>query len=428
MNDDLTYLGFRYTYGGEAAFGLGAGDSRRHAYVIGQTGSGKTTLLRNLVLQHVARGDGLALIDPHGDLVEEVLENYPPGRADDLVYFNPADAAFPIGFNPLGGVAREHRALATAGLVSAFKGIWRDSWGPRLEYILAHAIAALIEVPNASLLGVGRMLADPGYRRWVVRQVRDPFVAAFWNEEFARYEPRFVREAVAPIQNKLGQLLLSPLLRHVLGQVGNALDLRWLMDHRRVLLVNLAKGRLGPEPAHLLGALLVGQILHAAMTRVDVPEEERVDFHLVIDEFQNFTTGAMAVALAEARKYRLNLVLAHQYLEQLTPETRAAVFGNIGTLLSFRVGPEDAADLAGAFGREFAAEHFSDLGQHEVLVRTLQDGVPCPAFRGRTLPPIAAPHARRHRLVRHVRERYATPREIVERRLQNWIASACYDD
>ncbi|MBI5769786.1 MAG: type IV secretion system DNA-binding domain-containing protein [Verrucomicrobia bacterium] len=428
MNDEQIYFGHEQCYGSERPFGLGAADARRHTYIIGQTGAGKSTLLRNLVLQLIAAGHGVALVDPHGDLANELLDHFPPHRADDLVCFDPADADFPIGLNPLANVPPHQRALATAGLVSAFKSIWRESWGPRLEYILAHTLAALMEADNTSLLGVNRMLAEEGYRAWVVRQVRDPFVRAFWTEEFARYDARFLREAVAPIQNKLGQLLLSPALRNVLGQVRSKVDLRFMMDSGRVFIANLAKGKLGAEPSNLLGALLMAQFQHAAMTRADTPEHERRDYFLVIDEFHNFTTETFAVALAEARKYRLNLTLAHQYLDQLTPETRAAVFGNVGTVVAFRVGYSDADVLADEFGQEFTKAQFADLQQHEVFMRTLQDGVPRVPFRGKTLPPISAPHRRRDKLRQRSRDKYATPRVLVENRLHRWMESSSYRD
>ena len=427
MNDDTIIFGQRIAYGSEPPFGLGVVDARRHVYVVGQTGTGKSTLLRNVILQHIAAGHGVALLDPHGDLAEELLDHFPSARADDLIYFDPADADFPVAFNPLARVPAPQRALAVAGLVAAFKSIWRESWGPRLEYILANTLAALMEAPNTSLLGVSRMLADEGYRAWVVRQVRDPFVRAFWNDEFAHYDPRFLREAVAPIQNKLGQLLLSPALRHVVGQVRSRIDLRHVMDTGRVFIANLSKGRLGPEPANLLGALLAAQFQHAALTRADLPESARRDFCLVIDEFHNFTTDAFATTLAEARKYRLSLVLAHQYLDQLMPEVRAAVFGNVGTVIAFRVGHLDAEALAAEFGQEFSAGQFADLDRHEIFARTLNDGTPSVPFRGRTLPPLANHHTRRERLRRHGRMKFATPRAQVEARLLGWLANPCYD-
>ncbi len=422
MSTDTIQFGIETSYGNEQPFDFGVTDTRRHIYVIGQTGSGKTTLLRNAILQHLAAGHGVALLDPHGDLASDLLDHFPPWRADDLVYFDPADADFPVSFNPLANVPPAERPLVTAGLVTAFKSIWRDSWGPRLEYILANTIAALLEAQNTSLLGINRMLADEKYRAWVVRQVRDPFVRAFWIDEFAKYDARFLREAVAPIQNKLGQLLISPLPRNILGQVGSKVNLRFMMDTGRVFIANLAKGKLGTEPANLLGALLAAQFQHAAMTRADVTEEERVDYHLFIDEFHNFTTDSLAVALAEARKYRLNITLAHQYLDQLTPETLAAVFGNVGTIISFRVGHIDAKALADEFGQAFIAKQFADLDQHEVFVRTLRDGVPREPFRGRTHPPMSNRHGHRHRLIARSREKYSQPRAHVESKLIRWLA------
>lgn len=406
MNDHVIQIGKTFTYGGDADFGLRVEDARQHTYLIGKTGSGKTTLLRNLILQHIAAGHGVALLDPHGDLADELLDHFPPSRADDLIYFNPADTDFPIGFNPLAQVPPAQRPLVAAGLTSAFKSIWRDSWGPRMEYILHHALAALLECPNTSLLGVNRMLADERYRKWVVGQVRDPFIRAFWTDEFAKYEPRFMREVIAPIQNKLGQLMLNPAIRNILGQVRSRIDLRYMMDSGRVFIANLAKGRLGADQANLLGALLTAQFQHAAMTRADTPEEERRDFFLLIDEFQNFTTDSFASILAEARKYRLSLTLSHQYIDQLLPPIRQAVFGNVGTLISFRIGHTDAAVMAAEFGQAFPAARFADLGRFEVLVRVLEYGTTREPFQGKTHPPLHLGRGRRHRLITCSRQNF----------------------
>jgi hypothetical protein len=427
MTDDLQTirLGTRDHYVHTADFGLSVEDARQHIYIVGKTGSGKTTLLRDLILQHLAAGRGVALLDPHGDLAEQLLDHYPPSRADDLVYFNPGDTDFPVGFNPLAQVPPDQRPLVAAGLTGAFKSIWRDSWGPRLEHILSHALAALLECPNTSLLGVNRMLADENYRAWVVRQVKDPFVRAFWTEEFANYDPRFMREAIAPIQNKLGQLMLSPALRHILGQVGTKINLRHMMDTGRVFIANLSKGRLGTEPSNLLGALLTAQFQHAAMTRADTPEENRRDFFLVIDEFHNFTTDSLAATFAEARKYRLSLTVAHQYLDQILPPIRQAVFGNVGTIVCFRVGHTDAAVLEAEFGRAFVTSQFADLNRFEVLVRTLQHGIPCEPFRGTTPPASHHRHNRRERLIARSREKYAVARLTMETRLRRWMTRTC---
>jgi hypothetical protein len=235
MNDDTIYIGHRHGWGSDSLFGIRAEDARHHTYIIGKTGTGKTTLLRNMIFQHLYNGSGLALLDPHGDLAEELLDHFPPSRADDLVYFNPGDLEFPIGLNLLANVPKDSRHLVASGIVAAFKSIWRDSWGPRMEYILYNAFAALLDCQNTSLLGVNRMLTDADYRAWVVRQIEDPFVRGFWADEFAGYDARFVREAIAPIQNKIGQFLMNPPIRNILGQVKSKIDFRFMMDTGRVL-------------------------------------------------------------------------------------------------------------------------------------------------------------------------------------------------
>lgn len=414
-------LGEREQWGQREPFALSPADARQHLYVIGKTGSGKTTLLRNLILQHLAAGHGVGLIDPHGDLAEELLDHLPPHRADHLVYFNPGDLEFPVGLNLLANVPRDERHLVASGIVSAFKGLWRDSWGPRLEYILYHAVAALLECDNVTLLGVNRMLTDDRYRAWVVRQIRDPFLRAFWEQEFAGYDPRFLREAIAPIQNKLGQLLQSPVIRNLLGQVKSKVSIPFVMDTGRVFLANLSKGRLGHDKANLLGSLLVTQFQLAAMARVNQPEVERRDFYLFIDEFQNFSTDAFAAILAEARKYRLCLGLSHQYVDQLSLPVRQAVFGNVGTLVAFRVGHTDAEVLGREFGEEFAAQQLVDLDRFELVVKLLEDGTNKTPFRAWSRPPLARYHGRRERLIARSRERFATPRAVVEEKLERWL-------
>src|SRR5262245_15466696 len=337
MRDFTIYIGNRTTWGEERSFGIQPEDARHHTYIIGRTGSGKTTLLRNMIIQHLYHGSGLALLDPHGDLADELLDHYPPSRADDLVYFNPSDLDFPIGLNLLANVPPDDRHLVASGITAAFKSIWRDSWGPRMEYILYNALAALLDCHNTSLLGVNRMLTDAEYRAWVIRQVKDPFVRNFWSEEFAGYDARFVREAIAPIQNKIGQFLMNPPIRNILGPVKSKIDFRFMMDTGRVFIANLSKGKLGADKANLLGSLLATQFQLAAMSRTDAAETDRRDFHLFIDEFHNFTTDSFAAMLAEARKYRLCLTLSHQYLDQLSPEVRQAVFGKAGSLITFSI-------------------------------------------------------------------------------------------
>jgi hypothetical protein len=421
MNHDFLIFGERHGWSEPVPFGMGAADRRQHLYLIGKTGAGKTTLLRNLIVQHLEAGHGVGVIDPHGDLAEELLRHIPPERAHHLCYFHPGDLDFPVGLNLLADVPRDERHLVASGIVGAFKNIWRDSWGPRLEYILHNAVAALLECPNSTLLGINRLLTDRPFRERVLRQVQDPFIRDFWANEYAGYDPRFQREAIAPIQNKLGQFLLSPVVRNILGQVKNRVSFPRLMDDSRIFIANLSKGKLGHDKANLLGSLLVTQFQLAAMARANQPEAERRDFYLFVDEFQNFATEAFAAILAEARKYRLCLTLSHQYVDQLSLPVRQAVFGNVGTLISFRVGHADAEVLQREFAHEFEAGQFVDLPRFEILVKQLADGEPVAPFRARTVAPLGNDRGRPSRLIAFSRERFATPRALVEDRLNRWI-------
>jgi hypothetical protein len=423
MNDQIITIGERHGWGEPQTFGISAVDQRQHIYVIGKTGSGKTTLLRNLILQHIALGHGVGLIDPHGDLAEELLNHIPPHRADHLVYFNPGDIEFPIGLNLLANVAPDDRHLVASGIVSAFKGIWRDSWGPRLEYILYNAVSALLDCRNATLLGVNRMLTDDTFRARVIRQIKDPFIRAFWAEEYDGYDERFKREAIAPIQNKLGQFLLNPVVRNILGQIKCKVDIPFVMDNQRLFIANLSKGRLGHDKANLLGSLLTTQFQLGAMARANRPEAERKDFYLFIDEFQNFSTDAFASILAEARKYRLCLTLSHQYIDQLPLPIQQAVFGNVGTLIAFRIGNTDAEVMEKEFGNTFAASSLADLGRYEAVVKLLENGSNLEPFRAKMLPPLENRIGRKDKLIARSRERFATSRAKIDDKLNWWMTT-----
>lgn len=417
MNDDYIILGERQDWGEPQPFGISATDQRQHIYVIGKTGSGKTTLLKNMIIQHIEKDHGVGLIDPHGDLAEDLLNHIPPRRTDHLLYFNPGDLEFPIAMNLLANVPPDDRHLVASGIVSAFKGIWRDSWGPRLEYILHNALMALLDCKNVSLLGVNRMLIDERYRAWVIKQIKDPFIKSFWAEEYAGYDSRFQREAIAPIQNKLGQFLLNPVIRNILGQVKNKVSVPFIMDNERLLIANLSKGHLGEDKANLLGSLLVNQFQLGAMARAKISESKRRDFYLFIDEFQNFSTDAFASILAEARKYRLCLTLSHQYVDQLSLAVRQAVFGNVGTLIIFRIGHADAEILEKELGKKFAASTISDLDRFEVVLKLLETGTNQTPFRANTLPPLKTGGPIRTELIERSRRRFTTPRMRVEVRL-----------
>ena len=401
-------------------FGIAIEDSRQHLYVIGKTGSGKTTLLKSLIVQHIQAGHGVGVIDPHGDLAEELLDFIPPWRTNDVAYFNPSDLEHPVGINLLANVPQDERHLVASGIVEAFKGIWRDSWGPRLEYILHNTLAALLDNEGVTILGVTRMLSDAEFRRRVVRNIKDPMVRYFWVAEFEGYDPRFMAEAVAPVQNKVGQFLMNAPVRNVLGQFKNRIDFRFVMDRERIFIANLSKGKLGADKSNLLGSLVTTQFQLAAMRRAGMPEEERKDFFLFIDEFQNFTTGSFALILSEARKYRLCMTLSHQYMDQLSEEVRKAVLGNVGSIVSFRVGSTDAEILEREFAGTFVATQFMDLTNYEIFVRLLWNGISVEGFRGMTSPPPSAKYGRHEIVIRRSRERFAMRREIIEDKIRRW--------
>lgn len=405
-----TFLGKREAWDKWVPFGLSAYARAHHVYVIGKTGVGKSTLLENILIQDIDAGYGVGFIDPHGDLAEAILEKIPPHRIDDVLYFNLADGEFPIGLNPL----RVKGESTVGSIVGAFKNIWRDSWGPRMHNILSNTIAALAECENTSLLGIQRMLLDVHYREWVLRQVKDPMVRYFWEREFVGHKGSFTQEAIAPILNKVGQLFLSPTLRNVLYQLENRVDARFLMDNRRILIVNLAKGKIGEEWANLIGSLLVSQFQNAAFSREDIPAGKRHPFHLLIDEFHNFTTEAFASILSESRKYGLHLTLAHQYSKQLPERVLDGILGNVGSILAFRVGSHDAKLLAEEFGGEYIPTVFTELPRHRVAVKLMQEGEAVRPFVGKTLPPLPLRYGGKDNVIRRSRERHATKRAIVE--------------
>jgi hypothetical protein len=414
-------LGIREHWGQDLPFTLSVPDRRHHLYTVGKSGTGKTTLLRNMILQDIEAGRGVGVIDPHGDLANDVLDHIPRSRIEDVAYFDPADMEYPVGLNLLSQVPEDRRHLVASGMVSALKGIWPDSWGPRLEYILYAAVAAILDCQNVSLLGVQRMLSDSRYRAWVVKQVKDPAVRSFWKNEFEGYDKRFLQEAVAPIQNKVGQILMSPHLRNILGQVRNRIDTRFMMDSGRIFIANLSKGKLGADKANLIGALLVTQFQLGAMSRADVPEHERRDFCLYVDEFHSFVSDSFATILSEARKYRLSLVLSHQYLDQVKPEILDAVLGNVGSIVTFRVGHHDAEAFERTFGGTHRANQFTSLSNGEVYAKLLAGGQDVEPFLGRTLPPYGRLSGRRQTIIRRSREKYSTHRTVIEGRIKRWL-------
>lgn len=366
-------------------FGIKQADRLSHVYVIGKTGVGKSTLLEGLAGQDLAAGRGFALIDPHGDLVERVAASVPEERRDQVVYLNAADPAQPYGYNPLRRVRDDKIPLAASGLLETLRKLWPEAWGVRMEHTLRNSLYALLERDGSSLPDLLRLYADKTFRKQVAAKVRNDTVRAFWAKEFEKYPERYKLEVVAPIQNKLGALLSDPTLHRILVAPKVDLRFRFLMDEGKVLLVNLAKGRLGEDSATTLGGLLVSVMGLAALSRADVPEEERRPFFLHVDEFQTFTTLSFVNMMAELRKYGLGLTLAHQHMHQLDPDIRHAVLGNAGTLISFRVGAEDAPFLAREFQPTFDVEDLINLPNRNAYLKLMIDGTPSRPFSARTL-------------------------------------------
>lgn len=393
-------------------------------YVIGKTGTGKTTLLKNMMISDILAGNGVAVVDPHGEFAETILDYVPEHRIDDVVYFNPADLDFPIAFNAVEKVEINERHLVSSGLISIFKKIWADSWGPRLEYVLRNAILALLEQDDSTLLGVMRMLSDKEYRKKVVENLTDPVVKQFWIDEFGKYSSKFEVEAVAPIQNKVGQFLTNPMIRNIVGQVKSSVNMRKIMDEKKIFIMNLSKGRIGEDSSALMGAMLITKIQQAAMSRISIlDEEQRNDFYLYVDEFQNFATESFAGILSEARKYRLDLILAHQYVAQLKEEVRDAVVGNAGTLVTFRIGADDAEFFEKEFSPEIMALDLVNLPNQKIYLKLMIDGVTSRAFSANTLPPVMKPEKSfKDEIIRRSRERYGTSRMSVEDAIQRWSA------
>ncbi len=405
----------------EVAFGIKTDDRRRHMYVIGKTGMGKTNMLENLAIQDIRNGHGMCFIDPHGDSAEKLISMIPASRLDDVIYFNPGDQDFPLAFNVMESVDARFRPLVASGLIGVFQKLWADSWGPRLEYILRNAILALLECPDSTLLGVMRILVDKKYRIYVINHVKDPVVRAFWVDEFSQWNERVLQEVISPIQNKVGQFLTSPLIRNVVGQESSSFNVREAMDSNKIMILNLAKGRIGEDNSALLGAMMVTKIQLAAMGRVDIEEADRKDFYLYVDEFQNFATESFANILSEARKYRLSLILANQYIAQLQEEVRDAIFGNVGTIVSFRVGAADAEELEKEFDPIFLMNDIVNLPKYSIYLKLMIDGIAGDAFSATTLPPIANNEGdSTDSVVKASRNKYANDIETVEQRIMNW--------
>ncbi|MDD5165075.1 MAG: type IV secretion system DNA-binding domain-containing protein [Candidatus Pacebacteria bacterium] len=419
MDDNrVTYFAETDARNKRVKFGIKSIDRTKHVYVIGKTGMGKSTLLENIAVQDIQNGAGMAFIDPHGKTADLLLEYVPKERIRDVIVIAPFDTDFPISFNVLESVDPKKRHLVVGGLMSTFKKIWEDAWSARMEYILTNTLLALLEVPNTTLLSVNRMLSDKAYRNEIVAQVQDPSVKAFWVKEFANYTERMAAEAVPAIQNKVGQFTANPLIRNMIGQPVSSFDFRKAMDENKIIIINLSKGRIGDENMKLLGGLLVTKIYLAAMSRADVPDrvvKMLPHFYLFVDEFQNFANASFSDILSESRKYKLNLTIAHQYIEQMDENVSAAVFGNVGTMIVFRVGATDAEALEKEFAPQFTMEDLVNLGQFQMYLKLMINGLTSAPFSATSMGPIPQGKVSYVKeIIDASREQFARPREVVE--------------
>lgn len=411
---DISLFGVTNFRGDNTIFGIFRGDRGRHIYILGQTGTGKTGALELLTLSDIYWDQGFAVIDPHGDYAQQVLNFIPERRIDDVVYFNPADRDYPIGFNPIEVIDPTLKGHISSEMVGVLKRLFGDSWGPRLEYILRYTLLALLDYPNSTLLDITRMLTEKKFREGVISHIQDPVVRNFWVNEFASWNEKFATEAVAPVLNKVGAFTANPMVRNIIGQPKSTFNIRQIMDQGKILIVNLSRGLMGEDNAGVLGAMMVTKIQLAAMSRADVPESERRQFYLYVDEFQNYATDSFAVILSEARKYALNLTIANQYIAQMEQPVRDAVFGNVGTIISFRVSPDDSPFLQKYFEPQFeSADLIQQHNRYFVTSMTI-DGEKAPAFSAKTLNLPAAPANSLEQIIELSRQRYTQPRAAIE--------------
>jgi hypothetical protein len=423
-NNPITYFAETDARNKKIRFGIKESDRLRHTYVIGKTGVGKSTALENMAIQDIQNGNGLAVIDPHGSMAEKLLDYVPESRIKDVLYFAPFDLEHPVSFNVLEDIGADKRHLVVNGLMSTFEKIWVDAWSARMAYILNNTLLALLEYPGATLLGVNRMLADKEYRKKVVDNIKDPSVRSFWVEEFAKYTDKYAAEATPAIQNKVGQFTSNPLVRNLIGQSKSSFDIRDFMDNKKILLINLSKGLVGEGNANLIGSMLITKIYLAAMSRADKNKAELAKlpcFYLYVDEFQSFANKSFADILSEARKYKLSLNIAHQYIEQMEEEVRDAVFGNVGTMITFRVGAFDAEVLEKEFAPTFSAEDLVNLGKYQIYLKLMIDDVSSKPFSAMTMPPIAKPEiSMRQEVIESSWKQFTRPRTEVEEEIRNW--------
>ena len=436
MNDEnkrkeITYFGVTDARGKQNKFGIYKEDRLRHMYVIGKTGMGKSTLLENMAIQDIQNGEGMAYLDPHGTTAEKLLEFVPEHRIKDVIYFAPFDMEYPVALNVLEDTAAGDESsqsirsqFIVSGLMSTFKKIWKDQWSARMEYILNYTLLALLEIPEATLLDVNRMLSDKTFRKDVIDRLKEPTVKAYWEKEFASMTDKMVAEAVPAIQNKVGQFISNALIRNIIGQTKSSFDFRKAMDEKKIIIFNLSIGRIGEDAVNLLGSLFVTKIYLAAMSRADISErdmKEMPNFYLYVDEFQNFINDSFAQILSQARKYKLGLIVAHQYVKQMTEIVHDAVFGNVGTMIAFRIGADDADSFEKEFKPTFLPEDFTNIGRFQMYLKLMIDGVASSAFSASAMEPWPRPdQSFVKEIVDSSRVLYSFPRKDVEEHILKW--------
>ena len=417
-DDQISAFGVTNFRGINHQFGMLRYDRSRHVYIIGQTGAGKSGLLELFALSDIFHNQGYAIIDPHGDFAINNMKFIPGSRLNDVVYFNPADTAYPLGFNPLEVTNPNQKTNISSEVIGVLKRMFGESWGPRLEYILRYTILALLDRPETTMLDITRMLTDKTFRKETLGYCRDTVVLQFWNVEFASWNDKFVAEAVAPVLNKVGAFTANPIIRNIIGQPKSTFNIRQIMDEGKILIVNLSKGLIGEDNAAILGSFLVTKIQLAAMSRSDIPDiRDRRPFYLYVDEFQNFATDSFATILSEARKYGLNLTVANPYISQMNETVRDAVFGNVGTMISFRVSADDAPILAKQFEPNFESVDLLQMHNRNFVINMVIGGEKTPAFSARTLelPPSQADNTLH--IIEHSRRMYSRSREDVEKEI-----------
>jgi len=424
---DTSFFGVTNYHNNFDEFGIARSDRRRHMYVVGKSGTGKSKLLELFISEDIKNGEGVAVLDPHGDLVDNVVRMIPEHRKDDVIYFDPGDIEFPVAFNPLVKVDESLKMQMTVGFINIFKKLFGDNWSDRLEHVLRYTVLALLDSENTTVLSILKMLSDKNYRQTITARIKDSVVKNFWVNEFAGWSEKFDAEAITPLLNKVGQFVATNMIRNIIGQPDNKFNIREVMDQKKILLMKVSKGLLGEENSNLLGAMIVTQIYQAAMSRADTPEAQREDFYLYVDEFQNFATDTFEEILSEARKYKLNLTIAHQFVGQLSPSMIKTVFGNVGSMLSFRVGAEDAVVLENEYTPIFKVRDIINLAVRDFYTKMSVNGEVRKPFSGRTLDVVNPPDDYTADIIAQSREKYATPVADVENMLSRWDESGEFD-